>query len=77
MSKRTTTTFRVVVTVDDESLKQIKQVASALKSAGMKVDQVMSTLGVISGTVDKSKVSALKKVKGVAVVEPDEEMKAI
>ena len=68
---------RVVVTVDQKSLKQIEQVAAALKSAGLKVDQIMPVVGSISGEVLATKITALKKVQGVAAVEPDEPMKAI
>lgn len=71
------TNVRVVVTVDPKSLKQIKQVAAALTSAGLKVDRIMPVVGSISGEVASAKIAALKKVKGVAAVEPDEPMKAI
>lgn len=69
--------FRVVVSVEQPALKQIKQVVAALESAGLKVDQVMPVLGIVTGAVDAAKVAALKKVMGVAAVEKDEEMKAI
>lgn len=69
--------LRVVVSVEQQSLKQIKQVAAALKSAGLQVDQVMPVLGVITGEVDAAKIAALKKIKGVAAVEKDEQMSAI
>ena len=68
---------RVVVTVDDQFLEKIKSVATGLRSAGMQVDKVLPAVGVVSGEVAQGKMAALKKVKGVASVEIDQEMQAI
>jgi len=68
---------QVIVTVDDQFLKNIDDVAKKLRSAGMKVGNVMSSLGIVAGEVSDAKLEALKKVKGVKNVELDEEMKAI
>ena len=68
---------RVVVTVDDQFLEKIKSVATGLRSAGMQVDKIMPVVGIVSGEVAQGKMAALKKVKGVANVEIDQEMQAI
>ena len=65
---------RVVVTVDDQHLEQIKTVASGLRSAGMKVNKIMPVLGIVGGNVAQEKMPALRSVKGVANVEIDQEM---
>ncbi|WP_250123569.1 hypothetical protein [Chroococcidiopsis sp. CCMEE 29] len=68
---------RVVVTVDDQHLPTIHSVAVALQSAGMQVDNVMPTVGIITGEVSQTKMAALESVPGVAAVELDQEMHAI
>jgi uncharacterized protein YqgV (UPF0045/DUF77 family) len=61
----------IIVTVTDNALKNIDQLASKLKSQGMKVDRVMPMTGVISGSFDVSKMSALKDLEGVMSVEEE------
>ncbi len=59
----------VLISVDDEHLNRMSEVTSRLKTAGVKVDQVMDTLGTITGSADPSKLPALRRVRGVAAVE--------
>jgi hypothetical protein len=47
----------------------MSEVTSRLKTAGVKVDQVMDALGTITGSADLSKLPALRRVRGVATVE--------
>jgi hypothetical protein len=68
---------RIIVTVDDQNLSVIQSVVTALESAGMKVDEVLPVIGIITGEVSQSKLEGLKSVKGVANVEIDGEMHAI
>jgi hypothetical protein len=68
---------RIIVTVDDQHLSVIQSVVTALESAGMKVDEVLPVIGIITGEVSQSKLEGLKSVKGVANVEIDGEMHAI
>jgi hypothetical protein len=68
---------RIIVTVNDQNLPVIESVVTALESAGMKVDQVLTVTGIITGEVAQSKLEGLKSVPGVANVELDLEMKAI
>jgi hypothetical protein len=60
----------VLVTVTDESLKDIQKVATALRDAGLTVDHVMELVGTIAGSIDRGKVTDLSKIPGVAAVEP-------
>jgi hypothetical protein len=68
---------RIIVTVDDQHLSVIASVVTALESAGMKVNQVLTVTGIVTGEVAQSKLEGLKSVPGVANVEIDLEMKAI
>ena len=61
----------IIVTVADEAIDKIDELASQLKSKGMKVDRVMPITGVISGSAPSSKWSSLKKVAGVSSVEEE------
>lgn len=61
------------ITVDDAHLKQILEVAQALKSAGMNVEQVMDAVGVITGSCDEQEVETLSQVEGVLNVEPQQD----
>jgi methylmalonyl-CoA mutase cobalamin-binding subunit len=68
---------RIVVTVlDDQGLAEIQSVATALQTAGMKVDNVMPITGIITGEVPRSKRQKVECVPGVHV-EDDREMRAI
>ncbi|MBX2863113.1 MAG: ketohydroxyglutarate aldolase [Leptolyngbyaceae cyanobacterium MAG.088] len=62
---------QVTISVDDAHLEQLDQVAEQLKEAGLEVDQTMSTLGIVTGSVDSEKMSALSDVVGVESVEVD------
>lgn len=68
---------RIVVTIDDQHLPEIQAIASSLQMAGMRVDNVLSVTGIITGEVSQTKINELRVVSGVANVEPDEEMHAI
>ena len=68
---------RIVVTIDDQHLPEIQAIASSLQVAGMRVDNVLSVTGIITGEVSQTKINELRVVSGVANVEPDEEMQAI
>lgn len=61
----------VIVTVADDALNNINQLANRLGDEGMKVDRVMPVTGVIAGSCDASKVADLKKVDGVMSVEEE------
>jgi hypothetical protein len=68
---------RIIVTVDDHHLPEIQTVAIALQAEGMRVDQLLPGIGIITGEVSQSKIPDLKRVTGVVDVEVDQEMQAI
>ena len=63
--------MRIVVTVDPAARPRIDQVARRLAQAGMTVDQILSTTGIITGSADAAAMAALGGVADVTAVEPD------
>ena len=64
-------TSKITVTVDDDHLTQVHDVAERLRAAGMTVDQVLGSVGMITGSVDPSKRPSVAAVPGVASVEEE------
>jgi hypothetical protein len=60
---------RVSVSVDDEHLEAIGAVVDALRGQGMRVEQVMDQLGIISGVVPEGAHAALMGVEGVVSID--------
>lgn len=56
----------IVITVDDDYLSDIQKVAKQLRSRGMVVDDVLESIGIISGS---GAAADLRSVPGVANVE--------
>ena len=61
----------VNITIGDAYLEQIDQVTEDLKAAGLEVEQTLSTLGIVTGSIESEKVSSLSEVTGVDAVEAD------
>jgi hypothetical protein len=61
----------IIVTVGDEALAKIHELAAELSAKGMSVDQVMPVMGVISGSAEPKKLAQLRKIKGVMGVEEE------
>jgi hypothetical protein len=59
----------VSVSVDNDYLDKIGEVAAELRSKGMQVEQVLGEIGVISGSVPDDRRQALETVSGVLAVE--------
>ncbi len=66
---------KILVSVDDAHLPQIQQVSQQLQSSGMNVEQTLSTIGVISGSVQPDKLNNLYQIEGVKNVESQESYK--
>jgi hypothetical protein len=58
----------VVVVVGESDIPQIHKVATQLRSRGLKVDSILESTGMITGTTAKQP-AALSRVKGVTAVE--------
>jgi hypothetical protein len=49
----------------------IHEVAGDLKAAGLSVDQVLTSTGIVTGSAHPEAVARLRKVRGVGDVSPD------
>jgi hypothetical protein len=59
------------VTVHDDQLPRIDELADRLRDAGMRVDQVLHPVGVITGSVPSAQRVVIETVPGVAAVEDE------
>jgi hypothetical protein len=62
---------RVTVTVQDDQLPRIDELADRLRAAGMRVDQVLHSVGVITGSVPNAQRAMIQAMPGVAAVEAE------
>lgn len=62
---------RITVTVGDDHLGHVGEVAEQLKAAGMKVESVLDTVGIITGSVASERRAALGGLSGVTAVEDE------
>lgn len=62
---------RVTVTVHDDQLPHIDELADRLREAGMRVDQVLHPVGVITGSVPSAQRAMIEAMPGVAAVEDE------
>jgi hypothetical protein len=58
----------ITVTVDEAHLTSIHGVTQQLRSQGMQVDQVLESVGIITGSVPDCHYSALRSIEGVSSV---------
>ena len=65
----TTEPQQVVVTVDDDQLAEIGELAERLRLAGMRIDQVLGDIGVITGSLPTDRLTSAQRLPGVAAVE--------
>ncbi len=59
----------VVVSVADDHLGELTEVVEGLRRAGLRVDDVLDAVGMITGTVADTDLDALESVPGVIEVE--------
>ncbi len=57
------------VLVNDDYSDRILEVVAALQAGGMKVEQLMEQIGVITGSIDSTKVAEIERIEGVSAVE--------
>ncbi len=63
----------LLISVEDNDRKQILEVVQALQTSGVKIEQVMEQIGVITGSIDSEQVERVSRVEGVAAVEVEQE----
>ncbi len=72
-----TSNIKLIVTVDDQHLVQIERVADKLAAAGLKIESILRTGGIITGSVSQELQTKLQAIEGVLSVETDTEMRAL
>lgn len=60
---------QVSISVERAYLPQIEQISQQLQSFGMNVEQILSSIGVISGSIEPDKLNSLYQIKGVQNIE--------
>jgi glutaredoxin 2 len=65
---------KIQVAIDDEHLSEVSTVAERLAAAGMEIDQLMPSIGAVTGSIDEDDVALLRNVAGVAAVEHSREI---
>ncbi len=65
----------VTVALSDGGLGDVDDVVARLRSAGMRVDEVLHPVGVVVGAVDPAQVQVLAGLAGVAAVERQHSMR--
>jgi hypothetical protein len=59
----------VSVTVDDGHQESLDGVVESLRAQGMEVEQVLGSLGIVTGSAPAESLDALRGVEGVASVD--------
>ncbi len=57
------------VSIDDAHLPQIQQISEQLQASGMSVEETLSSIGVITGSIESEQVKNLYQIEGVQNVE--------
>lgn len=60
---------QVVISVADDQVGDMSGVVAGLRAAGLRVGEVLDSVGVVTGTVDGKAFASLSAVPGVADVE--------
>jgi hypothetical protein len=59
------------VLVNETHLSRFAEIVQSCRNAGMVVQREMSSVGVISGTMDSSDVAKLRHIDGLQQIEPE------
>ena len=65
----------VNVSVADDHLGHFPEVVRRMEKAGLKVEQQLEAVGVVSGSIDPAKLPDLEQVQGVTAVERAREVR--
>ena len=64
---------KISVCINDEYFNNIEQVTHNLETAGMNVEQTLSSIGIISGSVNSEQLNQIYQIKGVKNVENEQD----
>jgi hypothetical protein len=77
MKREKSNTKKFIATVDEDKMDAIQDIATHMKNEGVKVDQVLSMSGIITGKASSMEELDKFKSKGIKSIEEDREVKAI
>jgi hypothetical protein len=63
----------VSLSVSDDRIDQFPDVVDRARAAGLDVWQELDLIGVVSGTIEEERLEELRRIPGVAAVEPERE----
>jgi hypothetical protein len=63
----------VSLSVSDDRIDQFPEVVDRAREAGLDVWQELDLIGVVSGSIDEERLEELRRIPGVAAVEPERE----
>ncbi len=69
MGEKPQSHIEVVVSATEDGRADLGRLAAELREKGLRVSRTMESLGMIAGTAPVGGLDALRKVKGVALVE--------
>ncbi|GAA3057632.1 MULTISPECIES: hypothetical protein [Actinomycetes] len=62
-----------IVTVDEERTARLDEVVAELQAAGLQVNRVLTSLGMVHGRATEEQLEALRSVDGVVSVDREQE----
>jgi hypothetical protein len=65
------TKVRLTLCVSDSHIDKIATIAAAAKQAGMKIEQQLKDLGILTGEIEQNNIDRLRQVDGVSYVEEE------
>ena len=64
--------IKISVAVDNAHLSEIQSISEKLHSSGMNVEQILSNIGVINGSVESNQLNSLNQIEGVQSINPQQ-----
>ncbi|MEM7580262.1 MAG: ketohydroxyglutarate aldolase [Cyanobacteria bacterium P01_A01_bin.80] len=70
-------TVNISVSINDDYLDEILDVAANLQAVGMNVENIMPILGIITGSAESTQIDKLSQVEGVSAIEISRTFRAL
>lgn len=69
--------IRVSITIESSHLQRYDEIVSRSQEAGLTVERQMRVIGVISGSIETSRLPGLRAIDGVRDVEPSRDVQCL
>jgi len=70
MPKQSSTEMEVIVTLDEDHLSHIEEIAKQLSAMGLRAVNTLGSIGAVTGRASPSLLVKLHGIRGVAAIEP-------